>query len=151
MLNLNSLLWNFTWKCHIFRSDLSKLFSGDSSFVENGFPIQSVCHITGIDTFVLEGSEKGANSMWNVSNLPWGGTSTNKRLFLQTIYKVNISIFWIMSSEHNGSQYYTKCDTFVVPNGENNESEDVNNVWPQLSPSRPPLPKWHITDAGDPV
>ena len=34
-----------------------------------------------------------------------------------------------------------KGDTFVVPNGENNESEDVNNVWPQLSPSRPPLPK----------
>ena len=46
-----------------------------------------------------------------------------------------------MSPEENGSKYYTKCDTFVVPNGENNESEDVNNVWPQLSPSPPPLPK----------
>ena len=43
LLKLNSPLSNFTWKCHIFRSDLSKLFSGDSSFVENGFPIQSVC------------------------------------------------------------------------------------------------------------
>ena len=46
LLNLNSPLWNFTWKCHIFRSDLSKLFSGDSSFVENGFPIQSACFKT---------------------------------------------------------------------------------------------------------
>ena len=58
LLNLNLPLWNFTWKCHIFRSDLSKLFSGDSSFVGNRFPIQSVCHITGMDTFVLEGARK---------------------------------------------------------------------------------------------
>ena len=43
---MNSPLWNFTWKCHIFRSDLSKLFSGDSSFVEYGFPIQSACFKT---------------------------------------------------------------------------------------------------------
>ena len=88
------------------------VFWGFIIFVEKKIsnPIRLLwnCHITGIDTFVLEGSEKGANSMWNVSNLPWGGTSTNKRLFSQTIYKVNNSIFWIMSSKQIGSKYYTE-------------------------------------------
>ena len=48
-------------------------------WISNPIRLLQNCHITGIDTFVLKGSEKRANSMWNVSNLPWGGTSTIKR------------------------------------------------------------------------
>ena len=68
-------------------------------WISNPIRLLENCHITCIDTFVLEGSEKGANTMWNVSNLPWGGTCSpttkDYSLFLFTKWTSAYTESWV--------------------------------------------------------
>ena len=155
LLNLNSPLRNFTWKCHIFRSDLSKLFSGDSSFIENSFPIQSACFKTATSQVLI--------------HLYWGEARKEQiqcemcQIYLEVgrppTKDYSRKLFTKWTSAYSGSWVPNRMEVNITQSVTPLLCQMVKimsrKMWIMYGhschQSPPPLPKWHSTDAGDPV